>query len=348
MQSRKIVGRTGFTLIELLVVIAIIGILVALLLPAIQAAREAARRSQCKNNLKQLALGCLNHHDVQKHFPTGGWGWAWVGDPDRGYGKDQPGGWMYNILPFIEEGNLHDAGKDGQPDVVTPDRLRAAQELIATPVKMINCPSRRQAIAYPYTGGGFINSLTPTICGRLDYAGNSGTVWVESGAFPQSLGEAATFDGKWFVDQRTKVEQSTGVREITGIFFQRSEISFRQVIDGTSKTYLIGEKALITGQYDTGTDGSDNENWVSGFDNDNYRKTANGPAGALQALTPLQDAPNLSPDLEGNAFGSAHPGDCNMAFCDGSVHTIGYDIDWQVHRDFGDRADGNPTDASSF
>src|SRR5690606_9271106 len=70
--------RSAFTLVELLVVIAIIGILVALLLPAIQAAREAARRSQCKNNLKQLALGCLNHHDTHKFFPTGGWGYAYV------------------------------------------------------------------------------------------------------------------------------------------------------------------------------------------------------------------------------------------------------------------------------
>ena len=96
--------------------IAIIGILVALLLPAIQAAREAARRSQCKNNLKQMSLGCLNHHDVQKHLPTGGWGWYWVGDPDRGYGKKQPGGWIYNTLTFMEEGALHDLGKDNQPD----------------------------------------------------------------------------------------------------------------------------------------------------------------------------------------------------------------------------------------
>ena len=71
---------------ELLVVIAIIGVLVALLLPAIQAAREAARRNQCMSQIKQLALGCLNTHDTQKHFPTGGWGWGWVGDPDRGFG----------------------------------------------------------------------------------------------------------------------------------------------------------------------------------------------------------------------------------------------------------------------
>ena len=77
----------GFTLVELLVVIAIIGILIALLLPAIQAAREAARRSQCKNNLKQMGLAAQNHLSTQKCFPSGGWGFLWVGDPDRGYGN---------------------------------------------------------------------------------------------------------------------------------------------------------------------------------------------------------------------------------------------------------------------
>ena len=102
--------KSAFTLVELLVVITIIGVLVALLLPAVQAAREAARQTQCKNNVKQLALGCLGHENAIGRFPTNGWGTDWTGDPDFGTDWRQPGGWLFNVLPYIEQQPLHDMG----------------------------------------------------------------------------------------------------------------------------------------------------------------------------------------------------------------------------------------------
>src|SRR5437870_2211039 len=100
--------RHGFTLVELLVVIAIIGILMALLFPAVNAIREAGRQATCKNNLTQIAKSCVDHHAKWGYFPTGGWGPRWAGDPTRGSGINQPGGWIYNLLPHVGYGELHD------------------------------------------------------------------------------------------------------------------------------------------------------------------------------------------------------------------------------------------------
>ena len=354
--------RRGFTLVELLVVIAIIGILVALLLPAIQAAREAARRSQCKNNLKQIGLGYLNHHDVNKFFPTGGWGYFWVGDPDHGSGKDQPGGWAYNLLTYIEEQSLHDLGADGVP-YGTPNRTQreGASQVVQSPISIINCPTRRAVRTYPMTtnqggAGGLGNSITPNVTGRSDYAANTGhggmVEWPgNDGSGPADYAQAQTWNSEtdansWKINTLGRSPQTpNGVNMLTGISFIRSEIGIRRITDGTTKTYAVGERYVPFPNYEDGTWFADNETWCTGFNNDNYRST--GRANGTQEATPIHDSDttSLNPEVR---FGSAHAAVWNVAMCDGSVQSFSYDIDWQVHRDLGNREDGNVTDLSSL
>lgn len=183
--SRKHSKRVGqsnrpnfaFTLVELLVVIAIIGVLVALLLPAVQAAREAARRTQCKNHLKQLGLAGLNHESAQGFLPSGGWGWKWAGDPDKGFGESQPGGWYYHVLRYIELDNIHQLGSDGDSNTVTTQQTSIGKQRIATPVDSFLCPSRVTAEVYLYTNAPLINvdvNRDEDFVGRNDYAANGG------------------------------------------------------------------------------------------------------------------------------------------------------------------------------
>ena len=124
---------------ELLVVITIIGILIALLLPAVQAAREAARQMQCKNHLKQIALGFLQHEERQKIFPSGGWNHLMLGDPDRGFGRRQPGGWEFSILPYIKQQALYDLGKG----LTGAAKATVNTQRVQTPLGIFNCPTRR-------------------------------------------------------------------------------------------------------------------------------------------------------------------------------------------------------------
>ena len=173
--------RQGFTLVELLVVIAIIGILVALLLPAIQAAREAARRAECKNHLRQIAVACLNHESTHRIFPRGGWGWLWMGDPDKGHGPEQPGGWIYQATPYLEEAAVFAVGKGLSPTQKADELKKQMSAVIPT----FNCPTRCPAIGLTALNpnGQYVegpgkppyNAGVPATLAKTDYAINGGT-----------------------------------------------------------------------------------------------------------------------------------------------------------------------------
>ena len=287
-----------------MVVITIIGILIALLLPAVQAAREAVRRMQCSNNLKQLGLAAMNHESATGRFPTGGWGYGWLGDPDRGTDHRQPGGWIFNVLPYMELQSLHDlqSGKSGTA------RTTAAAEMGQTPVSAWCCPSRCAAVLYPllaisglpidhqkyYTASGLTATLDKVA--RCDYAGNGGDVFSHIGMFGSSFNVFG-----YGPDSYAQADSAAGIASfekiasnVNGIIYAGSEIGVAQVCDGLSNTYLFGEKYLSPDHYATGEDGGDNETVLMGDNGDTDRWTTIG-------LPPHQDCPG---DFTDEAFGS--------------------------------------------
>ena len=348
--------RRGFTLVELLVVIAIIATLIGLLLPAVQSAREAARRTQCKNHLKQLGLGCITHLDARKHFPSGGWGSYFTADSNEGMGPDQPGSWLYAILPFVEEQSLADLGKGLS---VTSAAFRtASMQLHQSSVPSFHCPSRRVGKPYPHDWTGlraqqWVTNL-PAIT-KSDYAASSGDSLTHAGVgfksspqyFVPASATSVTNPAQW---TNTNDPSSPGFYQ-SGVIHYRSRIRPSDISDGTSKTYMLGEKFISPDYYESLPKNetqkspsyyADNQGAWSGFEWDNHRVAWN-PAHAFgndpQNFQPRQDQAGIdNPTML--AFGSAHAGGLNMVMCDGSVQTVSYDIDPLAHRYQANRFDG--------
>ncbi len=330
--------QRGFTIVELLVVIAIIGILVALLLPAVQAARERARLVQCGNHLRQMATAFLSHESAQGHYPTSGWGYMWIGIPDAGYGPRQPGGWAYNILSYMEYDDLRASayslevldrrtGWGPDPTVYTDEKL----PIVTTPVPQFSCPSKRphQLVPMfskpgrPYLANNLSGCRTKANClvPRGDYRVNSGSIGAKDTPGPGYHRES----GPWSLTWRTQ----------NGISFQCSTIRVDQVTDGTSKTAMVGEKFLSPDFYTNGDYTADDQCVFSGHDNDNNGYTADGRT----PYPPLRDTSRPKLNEDRFRFGSAHPVGFNMAFCDGSVRFIQYNIDPDVFALCGGRND---------
>ena len=296
----------AFTLVELLVVITIIGILMGLLLPTLSAVRETARRTQCANNLHQIGLGIQMMTDRFGHYPHAGWGPSCLGQPDLGFGLKQRGGFLYSILPFVDQQPLHDM----------PTSSRARLEMCRTPISYYNCPTRRPCQNFPsdtpietYEGvDGNDNREILNGSFRGDYAMNSGT---DEGKFADE-----SFDGLY----------------ARGVLVQATEVT-----DGFANTLLTAEKYLDPNMYTNGGCWGDNEPAMSGDDHDQMRCAYSG---SLRYI-PKQDIPGYGANGY-YAFGSAHTGSFNAVFCDTSTKRIRYGINYEVFSRIINRRDGKP------
>ncbi|MGL4514262.1 MAG: DUF1559 domain-containing protein [Lacipirellulaceae bacterium] len=367
-RNRRAAKRTGFTLVELLVVIAIIGILIALLLPAVQAAREAARRSQCQTNLKNDALAVINFADVEKRYPVGVTG----GDPSKlppgapGVGMCDKGfGWVVWILPYLEEQPLYDRvfDKTGLPlgpgDVFPfPNILQSGPLIINEPVwrggdrklATFRCPSSDLAdFAEGYTNNRWVNGYATS-----DYKGSNGI--ADGGIFQHLCDNANARAALLGIDQpEAQGEGFVGPKVV-------SIIRPSKVTDGLSNTLLIGESSYYRRTMQGGVGHPEHwPTWMGGLISDESTLFKTGETNTQgKATSPINC--NIPQSINSFDFGtragesilnttggptdddcafSFHAGGAMFALCDGSVHFILDTIDNQVYRNLGSRNDGN-------
>ena len=288
----------AFTLVELLVVIAIIGILIALLLPAIQAAREAARRTECQNHLKQLGLALQNYHDSQKSFPSG---------RDK---SDQFGvSWAFRLLPQLEETAIYTSYvKTARVDDSPNDTA------MRTPIEVYACPSRRKAAADRNFDN---NDSAPDpdkqgVASLGDYAANAG-LKVETGM--ENLASDNAFSS-------APVDTS-----VAGPIYSGSHIAIRRVINGLSDTLAIGERHIPPVDPDVEEARQEAEQGDTAFLAGDNRFAIFGQSGDNKDNNPADDGIATGPDDPSHVkFGGPHPGVTMFAFLDGHVDAISNDV----------------------
>jgi prepilin-type N-terminal cleavage/methylation domain-containing protein len=350
-------GR-AFTLVELLVVIAIIGILVALLLPAVQAAREAARRAQCSNNIKNIALAALVFHDARKRFPidedlydgppddidlTNGRWLREPADPIRDAGKLSGAGWIVEILPQIEEQALYDRFKPFldkkwlavfQGMNANDPVLRAA---LASQPQVLLCPSDEfqgpRQDQYPYTTASQVPGA-PVVVAVTCYKGNAGdTAFVSSDDLPPFNTPLGYWSGgAEYIWSGKKMDCHYGT-DCFGIFwrysYHRGGVKIKDITDGTSKTFLIGEASPVDGN---------SAAWVS---DDDWATCGIGINFDWESYAACVPAGSCWWNMRG--FRSSHPGGVHFTLADGSVRFVVDNIDHPIYRALSTRKKGDWT-----
>lgn len=298
--------RKGFTLVELLVVIAIIGILIGMLLPAVQSVREASRRVSCANKLRQQALGMLNYESAHMHFPSGWDNWGTL--------------WSCTLLPYVEQGNLFDTLELAEGNNWGSYPVHEAA--CATPIDIYVCPSHTGELARDNNG----------IPGRriCSYRVNGGNEVTSDDASSVNPSDTKSFENI----------------NLNGMFFGCSQITFGQITDGSSNTFLLGEARTDPTFV---KDGQAMDVWYIGSPTiDPTRCTgSNNGTEFSECAASCYVLPNLEvrdPGASGRhmelSFGSFHTGGVNMARADGSVGFVGSEIALEPWWALGGRNDG--------